>query len=547
MIFAHQIPAKPLRVPAWRLEELPQLLEANRLNRVSHFNEDGTLIYYSFPEVRNHAIVALNHIITLGVSLHHGARCAIMGPAGYDWLVAALACIFGGLEIVAVPENLTDSEVLLLLATLPLDVAILSREYHAYEAYEKVPKVSMNNLAEGPKEPLIPLQPRLSVVAFTSGSTAATKLKAFRIDHQSIETFIDTFTQVFGLRHEDVWVICHPFSHIVHFEYALGGLAWGYDVTIADTLRVVLHGSTLRPSILITVPSVYEQLALQIRKRLPKCGVRSQLIQWLLALPPNTSTKSLARLWGPLLLPEIRQVLGDRMKVMIIGAAPSNTELRRFFALAGIPVYEGYGMSETQMLSCNVPGCDRFDTVGQAWPGVELGVLADKTLMARLRFRRTNAYLNVSGSDNSATFQEDGWIDTGDLGEIDRSGFLRIIGRKKEIIITNRGKNVNPASLEAKLSMIPGVAHGFVFGNNKPFLIAILAPASTPLDSSIHRVAAEHLARINNDLGVYERIINFRMLTEPLSEQNGLLTRSGKPRKAAIENRFHGEIEELYK
>ena len=203
-------------------------------------------------------------------------------------------------------------------------------------------------------------------------------------------------------------------------------------------------------------------------------------------------------------------------------------------------------MSETQMLSCNVVGSDRFDTVGQAWPGIELRLLSDKTLMARLRFRRTHAYLNVPEGDNRATFQDDGWIDTGDLGEIDSGGFLRIVGRKKEILITNRGKNVNPAPLEAKLRMIPGVAHAFVFGNNKPFMIALLAPADLPLDSSSHRVAAEHLTRINNELGVHERIINFRILPEPLSVQNGLLTRSGKPRKAAIEDRFHKEIEELY-
>ena len=546
MTVSHHRPLKAFPRPAWRLNDLPRLLAANDRNTVTYIARDGTRRCCRFPEVRRQAIAALNHLVRSGVRLQSGTRCAIMAPTGYQWLIAALACLFGGVEIVAVPENLSDTDVALSLAALPVDLAILSPELQAYEAFAKVRRVSILDLGGADSEPLMPMQARLSVVAFTSGSTSTSKLKAFRIDPESTEVFIETFAKAFGLSHEDNWVICHPFSHIVHFEYALGGLAWGYDVTLADTLSIVLHGATLRPSILITVPSVYEQLATQIRKRLPKSGMRSRLIRWSIALPVNRLTKVAARLWGPLLFPEVGQVLSDRLKVMIIGAAPSTTELRRFFALVGLPVYEGYGMSETQMLSCNVGGGDRFDTVGRAWPGVELRLLPDKTLMARLHFHRTRAYLNVPTADSRATFQDDGWIDTGDLGEIDRGGFLRIVGRKKEILITNRGKNVNPAPLEAKLRMIPGVAHAFVFGNNKPFIIALLAPTRVPFDASAQRAAAEHLSRINSELGVHERIINFRILPEPLSVENGLLTRSGKPRKTAIEHRFHQEIEELY-
>jgi long-chain acyl-CoA synthetase len=256
--FARHIPAKPFPLPSWRLDELPHLLHTNRRNAVTYVTRDGLPRRCSFPEVRRDAIAALNQLIRSGVPLRSGARCAIMAPSGYDWLIAALACVFGGLEIVAVPETLAESDTALSLAGLPLDAAILSPEFHEYETFAHVPKVSIHDLAAPDDDPLVPLHPRVSVIAFTSGSTSTTKLKAFRIDPQSIEVFIESFARAFDLGHADDWVVCHPFSHIVHFEYALGGLAWGYNVTLTDTLSLVLHGSTLRPSILVTVPSVYE-------------------------------------------------------------------------------------------------------------------------------------------------------------------------------------------------------------------------------------------------------------------------------------------------
>ena len=233
----------------------------------------------------------------------------------------------------------------------------------------------------------------------------------------------------------------------------LGGLGWGYDVALTDVVNVLMNGAQLRPSVLVTVPSVYEQLANQIRRRFPKSGARAEELERLLQQSLVDAKGDLVR--RPI-IPEAVSVVGDRLKMMLIGAAPSSVALQGFLMKIGLPLFEGYGMSETNMIACNTPGHARAGTVGRAWPGVEMRLDEEGVVQVMLNFRRSDQYLNISKEENVKTFMREGWINTGDLGEIE-DGFLRIVGRKKEIIITSGGKNVNAAAIEAQLRDIPRV------------------------------------------------------------------------------------------
>jgi long-chain acyl-CoA synthetase len=542
------IPMSVHPVPNWRISDIAKLLAANMYNTLTYFDASGAAQLRHFPEIRRDALSTLALLRNAHSLTKIGNRCALVGSPGYPWLLVAIACIMAGVEIVAVPESLEDSEVSACLDGLPLDFIATEAKFANYAAFAGLPRLDLDSLLESVAAVDAIPEPAdgaaFSLIAFTSGSTSTAKLKSFRVAPESTELFINAFADVYGFTHDENWVVCHPFSHIVHLEYVLGGLCWGYNVTIAEPLRLMLKGAELKPSILVTVPSVYEQIVRLIERKLPRSGSRAALIEKLLEQPIDDETRLLARRLQPILMPEVSELLGDQLKVMILGAAPSTEKLKRSLILLGLPIYEGYGMSETNMLTCNLPDKYCYNTVGSVWPGIELRLNDEGIVQTRLQCQRTSGYLNIPAEESAHTFLEDGWIDTGDVGEIN-DGFLRIIGRAKELIITDRGKNVNPAPIESKLKEVEGVGHALVFGNNKPFLVAVLSPrkADVPLDPDAITAA---VTTLNKALPAHEHIRDYLLLKEPLTDANGLLTRSGKPRRAIIEQRFTSDLEALY-
>ena len=545
----NRVPASTYLASAWKIAEVEKLLASNHRNTLTYFDAAGVACIRQFPEVRRDTLAVIALLRKAGCPMEPGRRGAICGGPGYPWLLVAVACIMSGVEIVAAPELLTNDEMTASLDGLQLDFVASEKKYGAYESFAALPRIELGHLCEA----IADLEPTdeatgpgaFSIVAFTSGSTSGSKLKAFRVSAESTEGFIDTFCDAYHLTNDDNWVVCHPFSHVVHFEYAIGGLCRGYDVTIAEPLQVMLSGAKISPSVLVTVPSVYQQIVTLIKRKLPKSGPRRALIDKLFEQSPtDEEARLLAKDMQSVLIPEVAQLLGDRLKVMIIGAAPSTEELKRTLVLMGLPVYEGYGMSETNMLASNLPAEYRFGTVGPVWSGIEIRLTDESIIQARVHPVRSQGYLNTERQESERTFLADGWVDTGDFGELD-DGFLRITGRAKEIIITDRGKNINSAAIQSKLQEMGGVGHALVFGNDKPFLVAVLTPAEhgTTLDRGTVAAAIE---AVNETLPTHEQIRDWLILNHPFTEANGLLTRTGKPRRSAIELHFVADLEALY-
>ncbi|HEY2517035.1 MAG TPA: AMP-binding protein [Polyangiaceae bacterium] len=502
-----------MSTPSFRLRDLPRLLRENSRNRLTSFGVDGKMCARPYSDVYADVMAARAGLVARGLPLNESARAVVAGPPGYDWLVGALACLFSGVEVIALPETLEEADATASLQGLPFDFAITQAKMAPFGVFAQVPRVPLEGFgapASGLAVVDLDESPRFSIVAFTSGSTARAKLKSFRVTAESTAAFTEAFIQSFSLRAEDNWVVCHSFSHVVHFEYVLGGLGWGYDVTLADPLRVLMNGAELRPSALVSVPSVYEQLATVIERR------------------------------GG----DVTKVLGDRLKVLIIGAAPSSAELQRRLCALGLPLYEGYGMSETNMIACNLPACARPGTVGAVWPGISVALDDEGVILARAQPPRADGYLNVSAEESAATFLAGGWVRTGDLGAFE-DGSLKIIGRLKEIVVTSGGEKVNAAAIEARLRELPEVGHALVFGERRPYVVAVFAPregGSLPSEELLRT----RLEEMNRSLPHHERVLGFLRLPAPLDVDSGLLTRSFKPRRSVIEERYAREIAALY-
>lgn len=531
-------------MPAFQIRDLPRLMRENRRNTLVAFARDGAKSQRTHAEVYQDVCACVAHLRAQGFRLGADARLLVCGEPGYAWLLAALACLYTGTELVALPETLNDEEVQASLAGMPVEQALLDDKFMPCRAFADVHR---QPLAFSPETLLsyacvedFEHSPRAQLIAFTSGSTAGAKLKMFRVDLESSAHFIDSFTRIFGLTHDDLWLVCHSFSHIVHLEYVLGGLGWGYDVALTDVLRLLTTGARLQPSVLVTVPSVYEQLAQLIRRRQAlqhddEAQIAALLEQrWQRHLQGEAST----------LLPEAAAVIGSRIKMMLIGAAPSAASLKQYLLSVGLPVFEGYGLSELNMVACNTPQRRRHGSVGPLWPELEARIDDEGVLCVRPQFHRTDAYLNVDAEENAATFMADGWVNTGDLAEID-DGFIHIVGRKKEIIVSSGGKNINAAAIEARLREISGVAHALVYGDRRPFLTAVFAPHAGAAPPSEHALR-EALDAINRNAPMHERVLAFVRLEHALDVESGLLTRSGKPRRQVIEQRMQRDIQACY-
>lgn len=525
---------------SFSMKNLPALMKANNANHVIDYGPDGVRRSRSFAEIHRDACAALAYLRGLGHDLTPAMRVLIAGNPGYDWLVAALACLFAGAEIVAFPESLEDGDAARSLDGIAIDLVLADDRMIGFGAFGTAPRLALPGFADrvrGAQGPDILHSPRASVIAFTSGSTSTAKVKAFRVDLESTADFADAFTTLFGLEHDDLWVVLHSFSHIVHLEYVLGGLGWGYDIALVNVFRLLMNGAELRPSVLVTVPSVHQEIARRIRLAFPQSGPRAEQIDQLLARP-------LAEGESPALAPEAARIVGDRLKVMIIGAAPSAAGLQDFLRRMGLPLFEGYGMSETNMIACNVPGRSRRGTVGQTWPGIALRLDGDGVILARTDRPRSDRYLNIPAEDSAETFLEDGWVNTGDIGEWDK-GFLRIVGRKKEIIINSGGENINASAVEARLREIPGIEHVLVFGDGRPFLVAVLAPPPGGALPPAEMLRAR-IDEINRAVPAHEQVMDFIRLETAFDVESGLLTRSGKPRRGVVALRYEDLIGRCY-
>jgi long-chain acyl-CoA synthetase len=257
---------------------------------------------------------------------------------------------------------------------------------------------------------------------------------------------------------------------------------------------------------------------------------------------PNTPTPEAARKEA------LKRVTGGRLAFCLSGGAGLKVEIKELLHSAGVLVIEGYGLTETSpTLTLNRADAFRFDTVGKVVPSVEVKLDVDGEILARGE-SVFGGYFKDPGA-TAAAFTEDGWFRTGDVGRFTEDGFLQIIDRKKDILVTAGGKNIPPANIEAKFVDDPVIERVVVYGDARPYLVAAVwvradALAESPDDRQ--RAVAARLEQINSELARYESIKRHFISELPLTVDNGLLTSSLKLRRKAVYERLRDRFEALY-
>jgi long-chain acyl-CoA synthetase len=245
---------------------------------------------------------------------------------------------------------------------------------------------------------------------------------------------------------------------------------------------------------------------------------------------------------------KVRDRLGGRLRVGISGAAPLSTEVMEFFHALGVPVIEGYGLTETaSSATVNEPGDFRIGTVGRPVDGAEVRLAEDGEILIRSDSVFAGYYKEPEAT--AAALTDDGWLRTGDVGELDDEGFLRITDRKKDLIITAGGKNIAPQNLENALKTSRFVSQALVVGDRRPYVTALVTLDEAEVAASgrdPQELVQELVDDVNRDRTRVEQIKRFVILPRDFSQEEGEVTPTLKLRRRVIHEHFADEIEKLY-
>ena len=393
---------------------------------------------------------------------------------------------------------------------------------------------------------------------YTSGTTGPPK--ACMIRHRNYYSMADKVREIQDFTvNGDVMLLYLPLAHNFGRLMHLQGPHVGYTIAFCpDPYAVAEALPVVRPTVFPSVPRIYEKVHTGVTAKFAEAtGAKRKLIDWALRVGRRVSElqqrgeevpRGLAlqhRVADRLVYAKVKDRLGGRIRVCISGGAPLAKDVIEFFHALDILILEGYGLTEcTTAATVNRPSRFRFGTVGPPLPGAELRVAEDGEVLIK-----TDTIFAGYYKDEEATREVlpgDGWLRSGDVGEIDEDGFVTITDRKKDILVTAGGKNVAPQNLENALKTHPIVSQALVVGDRRAYVTALITLAEdVPTEGSeeeMQRVVDE----VNKELSRYEQIKRFTILPRDFSAEEGEVTPTLKLKRRVCQEHFAAEIEALY-
>ena len=472
-----------------------------------------------------------------------GDRVCILAETTPAWTHAGLAVLAAGAVVVPIYATssaeecawvIEDSGAQLvlcasdLMSRLPPDARVLSLE-------SGLSSLASRGRAEGDPAELDRRRKAVqasdtALIIYTSGTTG--RAKGCLLTHRNWLRVCELTEELNYIRHHDVVYLFLPLAHVfaqmVQFASVSIGATlvfWGGDVT-----RIVPELAEVRPTFFPSVPRIFEK----VHAALMASGA-----------PPEA------------LYDKTRAIFGGRLRQALSGAAPIAQEVIEFFHAAGVPLLEGYGLTETTGVgTVNTISSYRPGSVGMPVPQVELRLASDGEIEMRGPHVFGGYWNNPAAT--AEVLSADGWFSTGDLGAIDDDGFVRITGRKKDIIVTAGGKNISPANLENDLRQSPWISHAVVYGDRRPYPVALITldadtvPAwaaasgvSVP-SPEVEALITSVVESVNARYSKASQIKRFAILDQDLTVEAGELTPSLKIKRRVVADNHGSVIESLY-
>ena len=564
---------------------------------------DGAYRPWTWQRVAAEARTLARALSARGVG--SGARVLLLAENRPEWAIADLAIMAaGGVTVPAYTTNTAETHAYLLshsaaaavvvsndrlarsllpaLASAPALKLVVAMEPLREAAQLTVPVLSwaealaLGEQAAAQGDPVAALAPDdLACFIYTSGTGG--NPKGVMLTHGNIISNVagaQAVLQTLGLGDDEVFLSFLPLSHA--YEHTGGQflpMVVGAQIYYADGLEALASNFLeVRPTVVACVPRLYEVMRQRIlRTTARQQGLKAKLFARALELGSKAYERPEAmsmaervfnRLLDKLVRDVVRARFGGRIKALISGGAPLTYDVGLFFTALGVPLYQGYGLTEcSPVISVNSPGQVKLHTVGRPIPTMEVRIAEDGEILAR-----GPSVMRGYWRDETSTRQvlRDGWLHTGDVGVIDPDGFLQITDRKKDIIVNSGGDNVAPQRVEGVITLQPEIAQAIVYGDGRPHLVALVVPDSEfaktfarqhklkpdlrelAQHKDFERVIGEAVARANEHLSVIERVRHFRLMPEPFTIEKGTMTPTLKLRRQMIYQVHKDLFESMY-
>jgi long-chain acyl-CoA synthetase len=416
----------------------------------------------------------------------------------------------------------------------------------------------------------------VATLVYTSGTTGSPK--GAMLTHGNIASNIEATIALVEVQVGYIALSILPLSHILERTADFAFLACGGTIAYAENVNKVADNlQEVQPHVFAAVPRLFEKMQARILDTVADAPpARQKIFHWALdlgkrRLPYRIEHKRMPRKLAiqsffadKLVFRKIYEKLGGRVRFVLSGGAPLSPELAAFFIGAGVEILEGYGLTETSpVIALNTMRDRRLGTVGKVIPGVEVKIADDGEILSRGP-HIMKGYFN-SPEATAQAIDPDGWFHTGDIGEIDADGFLKITDRKKDIIINAYGKNIAPQPLEGLLKTSPFIGTPVLLGDRRKFLSALLVPNFEMLerearhqgiswtsreefvkDPRVRLIIQKEIDRFNQSLDRQEKIRRFAILPEDFSIEGGEITPSLKVKRKVVDEKYKSLIDQMY-
>jgi long-chain acyl-CoA synthetase len=563
------------------------------------FKEGDAWVDRSFQQVLDIARPLGLGLVALGIE--KGDRVSILGNTRPEWTYFDYAALSIGATVVPIYQTNSPEECAYVLENSDAKVVVVENEEQLAKVREVragLPLLEHVVMMEGDAEDVISMdalaakgagvddavfQQRIDAVTsddictfiYTSGTTGPPK--GCIISHGNYRSMLDMINETSVIAEEDLTYLYLPLAHSFALLIQLGSFDLGATIAYweGDPNKIVPNLGELKPTYFPSVPRIFEKIYTAANSGMEKeGGLKKAIFDWSIRTGKKMrEAERSGRKPGWLLqrqydfadkkvLSKIRGLFGGNLRLAVSGAAPINPDILRFFDAAGVFVVEGWGMTETSTAATVASEEEfKFGTIGKPFPGCEVKIAEDGEILVH----GPNVFQGYhKNPEATAETIVDGWLHTGDIGEIDSEGFIKITGRKKDIIITAGGKNITPANLEAQIRENRLVSQCVVVGDRRPYLVALVTldpeeaaayakdhglpedPAQLATNAEIRKVIEDHVEEINKKFARVEQVKKISILPRDLSQEDGELTPTLKVKRAVVTEKHEREIEELY-
>jgi long-chain acyl-CoA synthetase len=563
------------------------------------FKEGAEWVDRSFAEVREIVRPLALGLAELGIE--KGDRVAILGNTRVEWTYFDFAALSIGAIVVPIYQTNSPEECRYVLDNSDAKLVVVEDETQlakVREVRDRLPQLEHVVLMSGSADEAISMEDLsangsavdasrwvqlysavtpadICTFIYTSGTTGPPK--GCVISHGNYRAMLDMINTTSVIEEEDVTYLYLPLAHSFALLIQLGSFDLGTTIAYweCDPLKILPNLAEIKPTYFPSVPRIFEKIYTAATSAIEKeGGLKKRVFEWAIEVGakvremeregrrPGFLLKRQYEFADKRVLSKIRNLFGGKVRLAVSGAAPINPEILRFFDAAGVLVLEGWGMTETSTAATvSQPEDFKVGTIGKPFPGCEIRIAEDGEILVRGPNVFQGYHKNEEATRETIV---DGWLHTGDIGEIDPDGFIKITGRKKDIIITAGGKNITPANLEAEIKQHPLVSQCVVVGDRRPYLVALvtLEPEEALAYAKEHGLAEDlaqlagngdvrasieaHVEKINENFARVEQVKKIAVLPHDLSQESGELTPTLKVKRAVVASKHEQEIDRLY-